>query len=117
MSPLKHSQNLAARMGRWSAAHRKTAFFGWLAFVIVAFAIGTMTGTKQIDQNDANVGESRTADKIIDEAGFVVDEKGETVRDGRARWCSCSPRRSPSRTRRSAPPSRTRRRRSPPIPR
>jgi uncharacterized membrane protein YdfJ with MMPL/SSD domain len=80
MSPLKHSQNLAARMGRWSAAHRKTAIFGWVAFVIVAFAIGNMTGTKQIDQNNANVGESRTADKIIDEAGFVVDDKGETVR-------------------------------------
>ena len=80
MSPLKHSKNLAARMGRWSAAHRKSAIFGWLAFVIVAFAIGNMTGTKQIDQNNANVGESRTADKIIDQAGFVVDDKGETVR-------------------------------------
>ena len=33
-----HSRNLAARMGRWSAAHWKTATFGWLAFVIVAFA-------------------------------------------------------------------------------
>ena len=34
MSPLKHSTNIAARMGRWSARHRKTAIFGWLAFVI-----------------------------------------------------------------------------------
>jgi uncharacterized membrane protein YdfJ with MMPL/SSD domain len=81
MSPLKHSTNLAARMGRWSTAHRKTAIFGWLAFVIVAFAIGTMTGTKQIDQNDANVGESRTADRIIDDAGFTVDAKGETIQE------------------------------------
>ena len=32
--PLKYSNNLAARMGRWSASHRKTAIFGWLAFVI-----------------------------------------------------------------------------------
>ena len=30
-------RNLAARMGRWSASHRKTAIFGWLAFVVVAF--------------------------------------------------------------------------------
>jgi len=81
MSPLKQSKHLAARMGRWSAAHRKTAFFGWLAFVIVAFALGSMTGTKQIDQNDANVGESRTADRIIHDAGFTVDDKGETVRE------------------------------------
>ena len=32
--------NLAARMGRWSAAHWKTATFGWLAFVLVAFGLG-----------------------------------------------------------------------------
>ena len=30
---LPHS-NLAARAGRWSAQHRKTAVFGWLAFVV-----------------------------------------------------------------------------------
>ena len=40
MSPLKHSTNIAARMGRWSASHRKTAIFGWLAFVVASFAIG-----------------------------------------------------------------------------
>ena len=40
MSPLKHSNNLAARMGRWSANHWKTAVFGWLAFVIASVFIG-----------------------------------------------------------------------------
>ena len=44
--------NLAARMGRWSANHWKTATFGWLAFVLVAFALG-MAGTKSIDPNTA----------------------------------------------------------------
>ena len=34
MSPARrNTRNLAARMGRWSAAHWKTATFGWLAFV------------------------------------------------------------------------------------
>ena len=28
--------NLAAEAGRWSAAHWKTATFGWLGFVVVA---------------------------------------------------------------------------------
>ena len=42
-------RNIAARAGRWSAAHRKTAIFGWLAFVIAAFAIGGAVGTKHID--------------------------------------------------------------------
>src|SRR5206468_10622181 len=30
-------RNLAARMGGWSAAHWKTATFGWLALVAIAF--------------------------------------------------------------------------------
>ena len=38
------SNNLAARMGRWSANHWKTATFGWLAFVLVVFALGGMAG-------------------------------------------------------------------------
>ena len=34
-------------MGHWSATHRKTAIFGWLGFVIAAFAIGTFVVTQQ----------------------------------------------------------------------
>jgi uncharacterized membrane protein YdfJ with MMPL/SSD domain len=80
LSPLKHSNNFAARMGRWSASHWKTAVFGWLAFVIAATVIGTAVGTKYLDTNETNVGETRRADKIID-AGFPkkVDEQGEMV--------------------------------------
>jgi uncharacterized membrane protein YdfJ with MMPL/SSD domain len=79
MSPLKHSTNIAARMGRWSAHHRKTAIFGWLAFVIVSFAIGAVVGLQTIDRNDSNVGEARTADHIIRDAGFSLDEQAEYV--------------------------------------
>ena len=45
MSPLKKSHNIAARMGRWSANHWKTAVFGWLAFVIASVFIGGAVGT------------------------------------------------------------------------
>jgi len=62
------SRNLAARMGRWSAAHWKTATFGWLAFVLVAFGLGGMVGTRNID-NTAGPGESGRMDRILDE-GF-----------------------------------------------
>jgi uncharacterized membrane protein YdfJ with MMPL/SSD domain len=80
LSPLKQSRNLAARMGRWSASHWKTAVFGWLAFVIAAFFIGNAVGTKYLEDDETNVGEARKADKIID-AGFVeaADEQGEIV--------------------------------------
>jgi uncharacterized membrane protein YdfJ with MMPL/SSD domain len=61
--------NLAARMGRWSADHWKTATFGWLALVIVAFGIGGAVGVKNVDPNTAGPGESGRMDRILD-AGF-----------------------------------------------
>ena len=68
MSTVK-SNNLAARMGRWSANHWKTATFGWLAFVLLVFAFGSIAGTVTIDQNEPGPGESGRMDKILDE-GF-----------------------------------------------
>jgi uncharacterized membrane protein YdfJ with MMPL/SSD domain len=59
--------NIAARAGRWSAKHRKTAIFGWLAFVVVAFAIGGALGTKNIDQYHGGTGESGRADQALGE--------------------------------------------------
>jgi uncharacterized membrane protein YdfJ with MMPL/SSD domain len=80
MSPLKRSNNIAARMGRWSANHWKTAVFGWLAFVVASVVIGGAVGTKYLEDNDLAVGEAATANKII-EAGFPEspDEQGEIV--------------------------------------
>jgi RND superfamily putative drug exporter len=62
-------RNLAASMGRWSAAHWKTATFGWLALVVVAFAIGAKVGTKSIDPSHTGPGQSGRMDRILD-AGF-----------------------------------------------
>jgi uncharacterized membrane protein YdfJ with MMPL/SSD domain len=76
VSPTKPN-NVAARMGRWSADHWKTATFGWLAFVVVAFALGGMVGMKTIDPNAAGPGESGRMDKILD-AGFK-QPAGESV--------------------------------------
>jgi uncharacterized membrane protein YdfJ with MMPL/SSD domain len=80
MAPLKHSNNFAARMGRWSASHWKTAVFGWLAFVVASIAIGSMLGTKYLDTSGSNVGEAARADKIIKD-GFPskADEQDEIV--------------------------------------
>jgi RND superfamily putative drug exporter len=66
MTPLKRSNNFAARMGRWSARHRKIAIFGWLAFVIAAVVIGGQIGTKNIDANDTIPGESGRVTRLLD---------------------------------------------------
>ena len=69
--PRNPARHLAARMGHWSASHRKLAIFGWLAFVLAAIAIGTAVGTKTIDQtNGTTVGPSQRADHILKRAGF-----------------------------------------------
>jgi hypothetical protein len=69
--PRNPARHLAARMGHWSASHRKLAIFGWLAFVIAAIVIGTAVGTKTIDQSTNNtVGPSARADRILKEGGF-----------------------------------------------
>jgi RND superfamily putative drug exporter len=70
-------RNLAARMGRWSADHWKTATFGWLAFVIVAFGLGGMFGMQSIDPNKPGPGESGRMEAILD-AGFQ-QPAGESV--------------------------------------
>jgi RND superfamily putative drug exporter len=66
-------------MGRWSAGHRKTAIFGWLAFVIAAFAVGIAVPMQTIDETDWNVGEARKGDHIIRDGGFALDEQWEFV--------------------------------------
>jgi RND superfamily putative drug exporter len=76
-SPPAAPRNLAARMGRWSADHWKTATFGWIAFVLLAFALGSMAGTVEIDPNKPGPGESGRMDQILDE-GFK-QPAGESV--------------------------------------
>ena len=69
MTSTHTTRNVAARMGRWSAGHWKTATFGWLALVAVAFTLGGMVGMETIDSNAPGPGESGRMDRILDE-GF-----------------------------------------------
>ena len=62
--------NVAARMARWSAHHRKKAIFGWLAFSFALLAIGgglpfSPVATKQIVFETSGPGESGRANTII----------------------------------------------------
>src|SRR5215210_5866993 len=58
-------RNLAARMARWSAQHRKKAIFGWLAFAVVLFAINMTSPMKTIVFETSGPGESGRADTIL----------------------------------------------------
>src|SRR3954451_22986280 len=70
MSAPSPHHNLAARMAVWSSRHRKKAFWGWLAFVVVVFALGNAAGTKSISDADQFSGESHRAEVALHHAGL-----------------------------------------------
>ncbi|HEX5925137.1 MAG TPA: MMPL family transporter [Baekduia sp.] len=74
MSP---KRNIAARVGGWSARHWKTAVFGWIAFVLVAFQLGGSIETKNLKQAELGVGESGHADRVYDRS--YPSEQSEMV--------------------------------------
>jgi uncharacterized membrane protein YdfJ with MMPL/SSD domain len=70
MSTPSPHHNLAARMAVWSSRHRKKAFWGWLGFVLVVFALGNAAGTKSISDADQFSGESHRAEVALHHAGL-----------------------------------------------
>ena len=64
------SKNLAARAGRWSASHRKTAILGWILFVVLATVIGGSVGQRNLDVSAMGNGESKRGELIIAAADF-----------------------------------------------
>jgi uncharacterized membrane protein YdfJ with MMPL/SSD domain len=81
-------RNLALSMARWSGRHRKKAIWGWLAFVVIAFGVGNMLGSKQISEVDQFTGESHQAEAALDRANLrpqsevvFVQSDGQTIRD------------------------------------
>ncbi len=98
MSRPKPAHNIAARMGRWSASHKKTAIFGWLAFIAIAFAAGGALGTKHLDAAKSGTGESGRVEAVLSDHfkqplgdGVLIQSAHHTVDDADV------PRRSPGR--------------------
>jgi uncharacterized membrane protein YdfJ with MMPL/SSD domain len=89
MNPLGQSHNLAARAGRWSARHWKTATLGWLVLIALVFVLGSLVGRKELSDAGGMNGDSARAQQIIESAGFpdnpaevvLVQSTSATVRD------------------------------------
>src|SRR5687768_8139893 len=74
--PPPPAHNLAARMARWSGRHRKKAIFGWFAFVLVTFFVGSnVIAQKDISDVDQYSGEAREAEQALDDAGMRPTEE------------------------------------------
>ena len=63
-------RGIASRAAHWSAEHRKTAIFGFIAFAIVAFMAGQSIGTNQLTDLDQFTGETHRAEQARDDAGL-----------------------------------------------
>ncbi|HEX5621450.1 MAG TPA: MMPL family transporter [Solirubrobacteraceae bacterium] len=70
--------NLAARVGKWSAQHRRTAILGWILFVVLAVVGGGAIGQNDLDDAATGSGESKRGDMIVEAAGFP-EQSGEQV--------------------------------------
>ena len=70
-------QNIASKLGRWSAAHRKTAIVGWLVFVVAVvglMASGTLK-KETLSTTDQIAGNAGQAERILDEADLRPTEE------------------------------------------
>src|SRR5919108_1828213 len=79
-----NATNFAGRAGRWSAAHWKTAAFGWLAFAVLAVAVGWAVGAKQMEPWAIANGESRRAEQILDQAGVKIPARESVLVQSRS---------------------------------
>jgi RND superfamily putative drug exporter len=86
---VSQSRNFAARAGRWSAAHWKTATLAWIAFVVVAIVGGSAVGSVMLSDSEQATGEAARAQAILQDAGFrqpatesvLVQSRSATVAD------------------------------------
>jgi putative drug exporter of the RND superfamily len=70
--------NVAGRMGRWSAAHWRTATFGWLIFVVLALVAASTVGTRKLSAAEQAQDGSARADAILARGG-VQPRAAESV--------------------------------------
>jgi putative drug exporter of the RND superfamily len=84
---------IAARLGSWSATHRKKAVLLWLLLVVLALAAGNV-GSEKLSAADLTSGDSQKAERALEKAGFeqpateqvlIQAKDGGTIRTADAR--------------------------------
>ena len=73
---------LVERIAGWSAAHRKTAVFGWLLLVAVVVLAGQAAGTKSVPVYDA--GQSGQAEQALHRLGVTAPAVEDVLIQARA---------------------------------
>jgi uncharacterized membrane protein YdfJ with MMPL/SSD domain len=85
-------RNLAARMGRWSAQHRRQAILGWILFVVLATVAGGAVGQRTLTDAESANGQSAAAERAIEGANFPDDATEQVLVQGKGSLRSSDPR-------------------------
>ena len=75
---MTRERNLAARLGGWSARHRKTAIIGWLLLVVLATVVGAASGQVGLTHAEESTRDTARANQILEQAG-IKSSAGEMV--------------------------------------
>jgi RND superfamily putative drug exporter len=66
MSSIDTSRGLAARLGGWSARHKKSVLLGWFVFVALAIMVSSFVPANKLTKADQFTGESGRAEKTLE---------------------------------------------------
>jgi uncharacterized membrane protein YdfJ with MMPL/SSD domain len=66
MTSIDTSKGLAARLGGWSARHKKSVLLGWFVFVALAMLVSTFLPANKLTKADQFTGESGRAEKTLE---------------------------------------------------
>src|SRR5436190_19787632 len=66
MRTIDTPKGLAARLGGWSARHKKSVLAGWFVFVALAMLVSNVIPANQLTKADQFTGESGRAEKTLE---------------------------------------------------
>src|SRR4051794_30633929 len=66
MTSIDTTKGLAARLGGWSARHKKTVLVGWFVFVALAVMVSSFIPANKLTKADQFTGESGRAEKTLE---------------------------------------------------
>jgi len=67
MLPPGSTRGVAARVGSWSARHKKSVLAAWLVFIVASVVLGGAVGTKKLTTADQYTGQSGRAEKLLEQ--------------------------------------------------
>ena len=66
MTSIDTTKGLAARLGGWSARHKKTVLAAWFVFVAMAMMVSSFIPANKLTKADQFTGESGRAEKTLE---------------------------------------------------